>query len=139
MTSKNQLTVPGYFKNLTIISDFIGQAGLQAGLDEQAVYAIQMAVDEACSNIIEHSYGGEGRGSIHLACNIQKEGLQVIIHDQGQPFDLSKVPKLDTQAPLAERQSRGMGVFFIHRLVDNVEFQFGTPQGNRLTLFKCRE
>ena len=139
MSSKNQLTVSGHFENLARISHFIGQAGLQAGLDDRAVYAIQMAVDEACCNIIEHGYGGQGRGSIHLACNIRKDGLQVIIQDQGKSFDLSEFPELDTEAPLTERRSRGMGVFFIHSLVDSVEFQSGTPQGNRLTLFKRRE
>ncbi len=139
MTSKNQLAVSGHFKNLAKIGDFIDQAALQAGLGDRAAYAIQMAVDEACSNIIEHGYGGEGRGSIRLTCNPQEDGLEVIIHDQGAPFEPSKVPQLNTQAPLAKRLSTGMGLFFIQRLVDSVEFKFGTPQGNRLTLFKRRK
>lgn len=139
MVSKNQITVSGHFKNLAKIGDFIEQAARQAGLDDQAVYAIQMAVDEACSNIIEHGYGGEGRGSIRLTCQIQKDGLQVMIRDQARPFDPSQVPRLDTGAPLSKRQPRGMGLFFIRRLVDTVEFKFDPPHGNRLTLFKRRE
>lgn len=139
MVSKNQITVSGHFKNLAKIADFIEQAARQAGLDDQAAYAVQMAVDEACSNIIEHGYGGEGRGSIRLACQIQKDGLQIRIHDQARPFDPSQVPPLDTDAPLSERKPRGMGLFFIRQLVDQVEFEFDPPHGNRLTLFKRRE
>ncbi len=136
--SKNQLTVSGHFENLAKIGDFISQAAAQAELDDRAAYAIQMAVDEACANIIEHAYGGEGRGQIQLTYRLQKDGLQVIIYDQGTPFDPSQVPELDTQTPLTERSSRGMGLFFIRKLVDSFEFKFGAPEGNRLILFKRR-
>lgn len=136
--SENQLTVSGHFENLAKIYDFISQATVQAGLDDRAAYAIQMAVDEACANIIEHAYGGEGRGQIHLTYRVQEDGLQVIIYDHGTPFDPSQVPKLDIQAPLSERSSRGMGLFFIRKLADSFEFKFGTPEGNQLILFKRR-
>lgn len=139
MPSKNELTVAGYFENLAKISDFVEQAALQAGLDERSVYAIQMAVDEACTNIIEHAYGGEGKGRIRLTCATQKDGLQIEIYDQGVAFDPDEVPELNTQAPAGERQPGGMGLFFIRKLVDRAEFTFGARQGNRLTLFKRRE
>ena len=135
---ENQLTVSGHFENLAKIGDFIGQAAVQAGLGERATYAIQLAVDEACTNIIEHAYGGEGRGQIQLTCRPLEEGLQVIIYDQGTPFDPAQVPELDTQAPLSERSSRGMGLFLIRKLADRLEFKFGTPKGNQLILFKRR-
>lgn len=139
MPSKNELTVAGYFENLAKISDFVEQAALQAGLDNRGVYAMQMAVDEACTNIIEHAYGGEGKGHIRLTCSAQKEGLQVVIYDQGAAFDPDLVPELNTQTPAEERQPGGMGLFFIRKLVDRAEFKFGTRQGNQLTLFKRRE
>jgi serine/threonine-protein kinase RsbW len=135
----SQLTVTGYFKNLAEVSEFIGRAAARAGLDERATYAVRMAVDEACTNIIQHAYGGEGRGQIKLLCESQAQGLRVTIYDQGRPFEPSHVPELDPQARLPERQSGGMGVFFIRNLMDTVEFEFGTPQGNRLTMLKCRE
>jgi serine/threonine-protein kinase RsbW len=135
MATKKELTVPGYFENLSKIGEFIKQAAVQAHLDDQALYAIEMAVDEACTNIIEHAYQGEGKGSIQLTCQVKKDGLQVTICDQGAPFDPVQVPDLNTQAPLHEREEGGMGLFFIRRLVDHYEFKFGTPRGNELTLF----
>ena len=138
MAAHHKLTVAGYFKNLAQIADFIDQAAVQANLDDKAAYAIKMAVDEACTNIIEHAYGGEGNGHIQLDCAIQSDGLRVTIVDQGVPFDPTQVAKLNTQAPLPERKRRGMGLFFIHNLVDTVEYNFNTPQGNQLILFKHR-
>jgi serine/threonine-protein kinase RsbW len=134
MVSLQKLTVSGHSQ----IGDFIGQAAIQAGLNDKAVYAIQMAVDEACTNIIEHAYGGEGKGQIQLTCSIQDEGLNVTIFDQGVPFEPDQVPELDVQAPLSARRRRGMGMFFINNLVDTVEYKFNTLQGNQLILFKGR-
>jgi serine/threonine-protein kinase RsbW len=138
MTSNNELTIAGNFENLAKIGDFIDQAATRAGLDDHGTYAIQMAVDEACTNIIEHAYGGEGKGQIRLTCAVKKTGLQVIIYDQGVPFDPAQVPELNIYAPLEERPEGGMGVFFIRKLVDRVEFKFGTSEGNQLILFKRR-
>lgn len=139
MASKNELTVAGNFENLAQISHFVGQAATRAGLDDRGVYAMQMAVDEACTNIIEHAYGGEGKGELRLICTVNKDGLRVVIYDQGMPFDPAQVPELNTAAPLHERPSGGMGLFFIRKLVDEAEFKFDTPQGNQLILFKRRE
>jgi serine/threonine-protein kinase RsbW len=139
MAAKNELTVAGNFENLARIGEFVEQAATQAGLDDRGVYAIQMAVDEACTNIIEHAYGGEGKGQIRLTCAAKKDGLHVVIYDKGIPFDPTQVPELNTQAPLEERPLGGMGLFFIRNLIDRVEFKFGTPQGNQLILFKRRE
>jgi anti-sigma regulatory factor (Ser/Thr protein kinase) len=136
MSPENELVVSGYFENLSVISDFMVQAATAAGLDDRAVYAVQMAVDEACTNIIEHAYGGEGRGSIRLVYEIQPDGFQVIIYDQGQPFDPAQVPEFDPTTPLDQRVKGGMGLFLIRRSVDRVEFKFGTPHGNQLLLFK---
>jgi anti-sigma regulatory factor (Ser/Thr protein kinase) len=137
MTTESQLTVSAQLKNLAKIAEFIGNAAVQAGLDDKATYAVQMATDEACTNIIEHAYGGEGQGSIQLTCHVQEDGLQVVIIDQGaNSFDPAQVPPLDVRAPISERKRRGMGLFFIHNLVDNVEFKLNTPQGNQLILFK---
>ncbi len=136
MTPTHTLEITGQFQNLPIIADFVIDAATQAGLDDKAVYAVQMAVDEACSNIIEHAYGGQGEGTIEITCTAKPKGLQIVICDYGQAFNPDQVPVLDPTAPLAERSSRGMGLFFIHKLMDRVEFKFNTPQGNQLHLFK---
>lgn len=135
MTAKKELTVTARLKNLAHIGDFILETARQAGLSDRAAYAIHMAVDEACANIIEHGYEDENRGDIRLICQIRTDGLQVTIYDRGQPFDPAQAPPLDTEAPLSKRQ-RGMGLFFIHKLADEIEFEANTPQGNRLRLFK---
>ena len=136
MKATHTLTVSGELKNLAQVADYIVGVTGQFGLSDKAGYAVQMAVDEACSNIIEHAYGDEGHGDIRIECTNLEAGLEVVIIDQGQPFEPDQIPRLDPAAPLEERTRRGMGLFFIYNLMDRVEYRFNTPQGNKLILFK---
>jgi serine/threonine-protein kinase RsbW len=138
MNEPQTLTVTAALKNLAQIGDYVLDVARQAGLSDKAGYAVQMAVDEACANIIEHAYGSEGKGDIRIDCISQEAGLEVIIIDQGRPFEPDQIPRLDPATPLEERTRRGMGLFFIYKLMDRVEYRFNTPQGNKLILFKSK-
>lgn len=129
-------TFPGRFESLQHISDFVGKAAREAGLDESAVYAVQLAVDEAATNIIEHAYGGEGDDKIECICELVPEGLQLILVDYGRVFNPEDVPEPDTDAPLEEVKPRGLGLFFMRRMMDEVKFDFSKRSGNRVIMLK---
>lgn len=130
---------PGRFESLAGISDFVQQAAREAGLSETGVYAVQTAVDEACSNIIEHAYGGEGIGNITCSVSVDPQGLTIILRDQGHPFDPSRIPDPKLCASLKERKVRGLGLYFIRKMMDEVIFDFDPVKGNQLTLVKRKE
>jgi len=129
-------TFPGRFDSLAAISKFVTHAAETAGLDERAVYAVQTAVDEACSNIIEHAYGGQDRGDIECTYRAGDDGLTVILRDHGRPFDPARVPEPDLHAPLKDREIGGMGVYFMRQLMDQVHFESAPDAGNVLTMVK---
>jgi serine/threonine-protein kinase RsbW len=108
----------------------------KAGLDDMAVYSVELAVDEACTNIIEHAYGGEGKGEIQCTCQILEDGIKVILRDQGRAFNPENVPVPKPKARLKEVKARGAGLFLIRKLMDEVQFDFSKEEGNRLTLIK---
>jgi serine/threonine-protein kinase RsbW len=114
----------------------IHDAAFSAGLDEQSCYQVETAVDEACTNIIEHAYGGENRGAIVIECISSTGILTVKLRDNGKAFDPDQIntPKLDTC--LEERPDRGLGLFFIRRWMDSVHFEFSEKHGNQLTMVK---
>jgi serine/threonine-protein kinase RsbW len=126
---------PGTFENLAAIGDFVRQFANEAGFDSFAVYSIETAVDEACSNIIEHAYGGESKGEIHCTCSVNQEALTIILKDQGKTFDPSKISPPNLSNKLDERQANGLGLYFIHQWMDEVQF---TKRGseNILTMVK---
>jgi serine/threonine-protein kinase RsbW len=127
---------PGRFDSLAAIGEFVSRAAEAAGLDARAVYSVQMAVDEACSNIIEHAYGGEGRGNIECTCRVDDDGLTVVLRDEGRFFDPTSVPTPDLHANLEDRTGGGLGLYFMRQLMDEVHFEFTPGSGNLLTMVK---
>ena len=132
------------FENLDRVRQFVGQAAQECGLNANAIYQVQLAVDEAFTNIVEHAYGGECDEDIQCTCQISDEGLNVMLHDCGQAFDPTVVPDPDLKASLQERRVGGLGVYFIRQLMDEVEFKFTTSPDtgracNMLKMFKRKE
>jgi serine/threonine-protein kinase RsbW len=130
---------PARYEKLAAIDEFVAEAAERAGFDSRTVYQIQLAVDEACSNIIEHAYGGEDRGVIECSQRIQDGTLTVVLRDYGQPFDPASVPEPDITADLDERTGGGLGLYFMYHIMDEVIFDFESQAGNVLTLVKRKE
>jgi serine/threonine-protein kinase RsbW len=124
------------FQNLDSIRDFVGKAAEQAGFSEKEVYSVQLAVDEACSNIIEHAYDGIPDGRIEISCEIEAGQITVVIHDHGKEFDMSRVRKPNLSRDLNDREIGGLGVYLMHKLMNEVTFSSSKKHGNTLTMVK---
>jgi serine/threonine-protein kinase RsbW len=135
MQEEVNTTFPGRYDSLPAIAEFAGQAAEAAGLDGPTVYAIQLAIDEACSNIIEHAYGGEDVGDIQCTYQVDGTGIKFILRDTGRRFDPASVPDPDLSSQIESRQVGGLGLYLIHKIMDEVRFEFGNS-GNTLTLTK---
>ncbi len=142
MGQSQRLTVPGRFEYLAQIAEFVTHAARAAGLTDDDVFHVEMAVDEACSNVIEHAYA-EKTGEIELACTIPEAGrLEVVIHDHGRPFDPAAIPEPkvgDTNVGLDAMQGGGLGLYFMRKLMDEVRFNFSPGDGNTLYMVKRRQ
>jgi anti-sigma regulatory factor (Ser/Thr protein kinase) len=133
-----RLVVPGRFDRLTEIASFVTQAARTCGLCDDEVFHVEMAVDEACSNIIEHAYA-ERTGDIDIACCCLEAGqFEVILRDSGRPFDPEAVPAPDMTMPadLDDLNEGGLGLYFMRKLMDEVRFESAPGQGNTLTMLK---
>jgi len=129
-------TFAGRFANLARIRKLVGEAARRAGFSDAEVYDVILAVDEACSNIIDHAYGGEGHGDIECACEILDHSLQVTLHDWGESFDSERVPDPECDVPLEELRLRGAGLALMRRLMDEIRFESSSGNGNTLTMLK---
>lgn len=105
-------------------------------MDRAGVYAIQLAVDEACCNIIDHAYGGEYRGEIECEITVREDGLEVQLRDQGLPFELSQVPEPDFSKPIEDVTPRGVGFYLMRKMVDELDYRHSQQNGNVMRLFK---
>jgi anti-sigma regulatory factor (Ser/Thr protein kinase) len=135
MPKQWELVVEGRMENLATIADFVTKAAQASGLNEKAIFEVQMAVDEACTNVIEHGYREEDKAKIALCCECADGDFVVTIRDNARPFEPDAVPPPDITCCLDKRQDRGLGLFFMRKLMDEVRFHFHT-EGNELHMAK---
>ena len=132
------VSFPGRFESLPKVGEFVKKAAKSAGLNDKEVYAVQLAVDEACSNIIDHAYGGEGNGVMLCSVIVNKDGLTVILRDRGRPFNPQVIPDPEVNVPLEWLKPRGVGVYLMRKMMDEVYYEYSPDGGNVLTMVKHR-
>jgi anti-sigma regulatory factor (Ser/Thr protein kinase) len=133
------IILPGNFESLDKVCRFVDQIARSGGFDEESLYAIETAVDEAFSNIIDHAYGGENIGSIECSCEIKGSDLIVALYDHGKPFDPNLIPPPDLTTNLDDRKERGLGLYFMRLYMDELHFDFSSEGGNLLVMIKRKE
>jgi len=122
--------------NLETICDFVTHCATEAGLSESEVYAVELAVDEASTNIIEHGYGEECPSRIDITCEKVKDGIKVVIYDDAEPFDPTSIPDPEINVSLENVKPRGLGIYLMRKMMDEVHYESTPDRGNTLTLIK---
>ncbi|NOZ61239.1 MAG: ATP-binding protein [Calditrichaeota bacterium] len=118
-----RLKIPGETENLELIRSFVSHIAQMGGFDEDDIYKIELAVDEACANVIKHAYKGRKKENIDLVIEIDFNKLTIIITDQGVGFDVDKILNRDMKEYLAQMKVGGLGIHLIKSLMDDVEFK----------------
>lgn len=125
------------FEYLDEIRDFVGGIARSGGFSDKDVYNIQLASDEAASNIIEHAYENTNNGVLEISCGLKGDAITIILVDHGESFDPSNVPAPNVEADLSDRQIGGLGLYLMRKLMDEVRYEADTKNNrNSLTLIK---
>lgn len=135
MNNSFSLTVTADLNNLTDIYRFVEQTVATFGLEASIIYEIQLAVDEAATNIIIHGYQDQ-EGNIEIEIKQEGDAVIVLLRDEAAPFDPTAIPPPDLAKPLTERAVGGMGIHLMRQTMDEVNHRVTASGGNELTLIK---
>ena len=139
MRDERHMSFKARLENVPSACEFVVQAAEAANLDERSIYHSQLAVDEACTNIIEHGFTDHDRqhGQIHLVTGVEEDQTFVIVIEDNSaafnPLAYSKEP--NPTDSLEEREGGGWGIYFIKKLMDSIDYRFSDGK-NLLTLRK---
>jgi serine/threonine-protein kinase RsbW len=132
MKDSVKITVPSHPKYLGVVRDVAARICSACRLDEKEIENVKLAVDEACANVIKHAYRGDAGREIVVQFIAGPDRVEVVIEDDGITAD----PGAIKGRSLDEVRPGGLGVHFIRRTFDIVEFNAGKKNGNRLRLVK---
>jgi len=123
-------------ENLPAFRGFIEEACREAGIPATDGFELKLAVDEACTNILEHGYGASAPGPIRVSFDSDGERAVVVITDRARPFAPQDAPPPDLASAWSERKVGGLGWHLVRQAVDEIGYQPRSGGGNRLTLIK---
>jgi phosphoserine phosphatase RsbU/P len=93
---------------------------------------VTLAIDEACTNIIRHTYKNRLDCPIRLLCSHTGESLQFRLIDFGEPLDTSCIK----HRSLDELRPGGLGTYFMKNILDRIEYKNPPEGGNEIVLTK---
>ncbi len=120
--SIHTLAIPSSLRYLEEVAHFVVMHAQEADFPEDAVEQLKLSVYEACTNVIEHAYGGQTNHEVDIAIIIDADRFTVRIRDECTPFDQSTYQEPDLFSRSFRRKKGGLGVHIIRRLMDRVEY-----------------
>ncbi|MEA3346839.1 MAG: ATP-binding protein [Candidatus Auribacterota bacterium] len=119
-------------KYLKLIRAVIREVAVIAEFPHKDINDIVLAVDEACANIIEHTYGGDKTKDIFVKLSLRDGGIEILLRDYGKKLDPVKLwgRKLDDIKP------RGLGIYLMKKVMDSVIYSLDNEDGNELVMVK---
>lgn len=130
------LQTPSSTEYLAMIRDFVGSIGDRAGMTEDEQNMLALVVDEACSNVIEHSYGADQSKDVTVRAMLDDESIQIYVIDNGKGFDPSSVQQKDVKQLMREGRSGGLGMRLMRKWMDEVKYEIVPGVKNELRMVK---
>lgn len=134
---KFMLQVPSSTENLALIREFVTSAAQQAGFDASETAKLELAVDEACANVIEHAYGGHDvTKEVIVRVTFDHETLSIDIEDTGRGFDPDSIRPEELEQLISKRKTGGLGMRLMQTLMDEVRYEIEPGKKNALHMVK---
>ncbi len=124
------------FDNLPHFLRFIDEFCARIDANTDINYALRLAVEEVCTNLIEYGYAGLPPGPIEVTAERGDDRVTLTIRDRAPPFDPANSPAPDLTSDLEHRQPGGLGWYLVKQLIDEVRYTADSRLGNVLTLVK---
>lgn len=126
---------------LPILRRLVTDVAEEMGFGGEDVLKIEMAVDEACSNIVLHAYdkGERGQEGIELKLSLASDVLTVQIQDQGRgglPDAFKGADSIADYQKLGRDEYHGLGLLIMEKFMDEVHLQARPEAGTRVTMRK---
>jgi len=132
------LTVPNSMGVLPVMIEFVRSSARIIGLGEEDLPKLELAVEEAAVNVIEHAYGPDELANFEIWVRRDPLGVLVGIRDEGLPYDPSLAPKYEPGKP-EETKCSGMGSMLMKCMVDEYQFLVLGARGKETRLLKYIE
>ena len=117
----SEIKLPARLENLGSLLKSIMSTASGEGFSGPRLNHIEITAEEAIVNMCNYAYP-EGSGDVEVRCKEDDDSFIIEIVDSGVPFDVTSLAEPDTTAGLSERNVGGLGIFFMKKMMDDVQY-----------------
>ena len=129
------LTLHNDIKQIALLPDFVDTIATRIELDHKAASNLNLALEEAISNVIMYAYPEGTDGEVSIDATVDGKNVSFVIADNGIAFDPTAKEEIDITARIDERPIGGLGIHLVRTIMDNVSYE-RKEEKNILTLTK---
>jgi serine/threonine-protein kinase RsbW len=121
--NKMLITLRNSLSEIERLADAVTQFGRENSFSDKSIFDINLVLEEIVNNIISYAYKDKNEHQIDIHVKLEGQDLVLKVEDDGIPFNPLEVPEPDINKPLEERQPGGLGLFFVRKLADELEYR----------------
>ena len=124
-TFRYQLKLRNNLSEIPKIETFVNEVASVAGIqDHLTTSSINLALEEAITNVIMYAYPSGIDGPVYLEAVISEGKATFILSDTGKPFDPTKAEEVDVTLAAEDRPIGGLGIHLVRTIMDSVSYEY---------------
>ena len=129
------LTLHNNIEQIALLPEFVEAVAEKAQLDHEAIFNLNLALEEAVSNVILYAYPEGTDNVIDIDASVDGKRVTFVISDSGKPFDPTTKEEVDINAEMSQRPIGGLGIHLVRTIMDTVSYE-RKEEKNILTIIK---
>ncbi|HPI18994.1 MAG TPA: ATP-binding protein [Candidatus Kapabacteria bacterium] len=129
------ITLKNKINEIVLLDSFLDELSEKWEAVAKHTFNINLALEEAVTNVINYAYKDNNEHLIILDFSLEDSELKIKITDDGIEFNPLLKEDPNTELSLEERKIGGLGIFFVKKIMDNIEYE-RINNKNILTLIK---
>jgi serine phosphatase RsbU (regulator of sigma subunit) len=138
----HRLTLPASLAALSRLETWLTGCPDLAAVTETPAELMRLALYEACTNIVQHAYGGDGAQTFDLwwvprtgaggpsGDSSEAPSGYFLLRDRGRSFRYQDWEPPRIGDPAVRRRGHGFGIQILRRVTRDFTYVAGTPEGN---------
>lgn len=119
---RRSLTLRNDIRQISRLADFVTGIAGEAGADQATAMSLNLALEEAVSNVILYAYPEGTEGTLDVEAAVWEDRIDFRITDSGRPFDPTRSDGPDLTLGAEERPIGGLGIYLVKKIMDQVSY-----------------
>lgn len=130
------IRIPNTMELLPAVLAFAEKVSAIAGFSSQDQQKIMLALEEACLQVLHHSFGKGEEAEFDIRFVGTTNKLEIHLHDMGLPYNPAEIPVFDPEADPDQQDLGGLGTHLIRSVMDEYQYNNLGIKGKELVLIK---